>query len=186
LGEHGSTLDLSNVFANNNPVCLEIGCGRGDLAIAFAPSHPDVNLIAIDIHTRGIANILQAIENFALVNTRVVEGDVLVLLQRFAVASLDEVWIFFPDPWPKQREQSRRLLRPEVVAQLAEVLKPGGCIRLATDIEDYWRKSSGIIAASGFFAPPIVGRPEWRIETVFETRGNAAGLPAVDMSFERL
>ena len=186
VAEHGSVLDLSAVFANDNPVCLEIGCGRGDLAIAFAPSHPDVNLIAIDIHTRGIANILQAIENFALVNTRVVEGDVLVLLQRIAVASLDEVWIFFPDPWPKQREQSRRLLRPEVVAQIAEVLKPGGCIRLATDIEDYWRKSSDIIASSGFFAAPTVGRPEWRIETVFEKRGNAAGLPAVDMSFERL
>ena len=185
IAEHGSKLDLSEVFGNGNPVCLEIGCGRGDLAVSFGPAHLDVNLIAIDIHTRGTANILQGIEKQSLVNTRVVEGDVLVLLKRFADASLTEVWVFFPDPWPKPREQRRRLMRPDVVLELARVLKVGGVLRLATDIEDYWRKSITVVAANASFDDPEFSRPEWRIETVFERRGINEGRQSVDICWAR-
>ena len=185
MAEHGPTLDLVEVFGNDNPVCLEIGCGRGDLAASFGPVHLNQNLIAIDIHTRGIANILQGIENHSLTNTRVVEGDVLVLLKRFADASLSEVWVFFPDPWPKPREQRRRLLRPDVVQEFARVLKVGGVLRLATDIEDYWRKSMGIVAANESFDVPEFSRPDWRIETVFERRGISEGRLPTDIYWSR-
>jgi tRNA (guanine-N7-)-methyltransferase len=185
IAEHGPQLDVSEVFGNGNPVCLEIGCGRGDLAVSFGPAHLDVNLIAIDIHTRGTANILQGIEKQSLTNTRVVEGDVLVLLKRFADASLTEVWVFFPDPWPKPREQRRRLMRPDVVQELARVLKPGGVLRLATDIEDYWRKSITVVAANESFDDPEFSRPDWRIETVFERRGINEGRQSVDICWVR-
>ena len=185
IAEHGSKLDLGEVFGNGNPVCLEIGCGRGDLAVSFGPTHLDVNLIAIDIHTRGTANILQGIEKQSLTNTRVVEGDVLVLLKRFADASLTEVWVFFPDPWPKPREQRRRLMRADVVLELARVLKVGGVLRLATDIEDYWRKSITVVAANASFDDPEFSRPEWRIETVFERRGINEGRQSVDICWAR-
>ena len=186
IAEHGSTLNLAEVFGNENPVCLEIGCGRGDLAVTFGPAHHDVNLIAIDIHTRGIANILQGIENQSLTNTRVVEGDVLVLLKRFADASLSEVWVFFPDPWPKPREQRRRLLRPDVVREIARVLKTGGVLRLATDIDDYWCKSVAVVAANESFDEPEFSRPEWRVETVFERRGISEGRQPIDIYWARL
>ena len=185
IAEHGPKLYLGEVFGNGNPVCLEIGCGRGDLAVSFGPAHLDVNLIAIDIHTRGTANILQGIEKQSLVNTRVVEGDVLVLLKRFADASLTEVWVFFPDPWPKPREQRRRLMRADVVQELARVLKPGGVLRLATDIEDYWRKSITVVAANESFDDPEFSRPDWRIETVFERRGINEGRQSVDICWAR-
>ena len=185
IAENGPKLDLGEVFGNGNPVCLEIGCGRGDLAVSFGPAHLDVNLIAIDIHTRGTANILQGIEKQSLTNTRVVEGDVLVLLKRFADASLTEVWVFFPDPWPKPREQRRRLMRPDVVQELARVLKPGGVLRLATDIEDYWRKSITVVAANESFDDPEFSRPDWRIETVFERRGINEGRQSVDICWVR-
>jgi len=185
IAENGPKLDLGEVFGNGNPVCLEIGCGRGDLAVSFGPAHLDVNLIAIDIHTRGTANILQGIEKQSLVNTRVVEGDVLVLLKRFADASLTEVWVFFPDPWPKPREQRRRLIRPDVVLELTRVLKVGGVLRLATDIEDYWRKSITVVAANESFDDPEFSRPDWRIETVFERRGINEGRLSVDICWVR-
>ena len=185
IAEHGSKLDLSEVFGNGNPVCLEIGCGRGDLAVSFGPTHRDVNLIAIDIHTRGTANILQGIEKQSLVNTRVVEGDVLVLLKRFADASLTEVWVFFPDPWPKPREQRRRLMRPDVVHEFARVLKVGGVLRLATDIDDYWRKSIIVVEENESFGTPEISRPDWRIETVFERRGINEGRQSVDICWVR-
>jgi tRNA (guanine-N7-)-methyltransferase len=185
IAEHGPQLDVSEVFGNDNSVCLEIGCGRGDLAVSFGPTHLDINLIAIDIHTRGIANILQGIEKQSLTNTRVVEGDVLVLLKRFADASLTEVWVFFPDPWPKPREQRRRLMRPDVVDEFARVLKVGGVLRLATDIEDYWRKSITVVAENESFADPQLSRPDWRIETVFERRGISEGRQPVDICWVR-
>ena len=185
IAEHGPQLDVSEVFGNDNSVCLEIGCGRGDLAVSFGPTHRDLNLIAIDIHTRGIANILQGIEKQSLTNTRVVEGDVLVLLKRFADASLTEVWVFFPDPWPKPREQRRRLMRPDVVDEFARVLKVGGVLRLATDIEDYWRKSITVVAENESFAVPEFSRPDWRIETVFERRGINEGRQSVDICWVR-
>jgi tRNA (guanine-N7-)-methyltransferase len=185
IAEHGPQLDVSEVFGNDNSVCLEIGCGRGDLAVSFGPTHRDLNLIAIDIHTRGIANILQGIEKQSLTNTRVVEGDVLVLLKRFADASLTEVWVFFPDPWPKPREQRRRLMRPDVVDEFARVLKVGGVLRLATDIEDYWRKSITVVAENESFADPELSRPDWRIETVFERRGISEGRQPVDIYWVR-
>jgi tRNA (guanine-N7-)-methyltransferase len=185
IAEHGPQLDVSEVFGNDNSVCLEIGCGRGDLAVSFGPTHRDLNLIAIDIHTRGIANILQGIEKQSLTNTRVVEGDVLVLLKRFADASLIEVWVFFPDPWPKPREQRRRLMRPDVVDEFARVLKVGGVLRLATDIEDYWRKSITVVAENHSFADPEFLRPDWRVETVFERRGISEGRQPVDICWVR-
>ena len=185
IAEHGPQLDVSEVFGNDNSVCLEIGCGRGDLAVSFGPTHRDLNLIAIDIHTRGIANILQGIEKQSLTNMRVVEGDVLVLLKRFADASLTEVWVFFPDPWPKPREQRRRLMRPDVVDEFARVLKVGGVLRLATDIEDYWRKSITVVAENESFADPELSRPDWRIETVFERRGISEGRQPVDICWVR-
>lgn len=185
IAEHGPTLDLVEVFGNDNSVCLEIGCGRGDLAASFGPAHLNHNLIAIDIHTRGIANILQGIENHSLTNTRVVEGDVLVLLKRFADASLSEVWVFFPDPWPKPREQRRRLMRADVVQEFARVLKVGGVLRLATDIEDYWRKSITVVSANESFEDPEFSRPDWRIETVFERRGISEGRLPTDIYWSR-
>jgi tRNA (guanine-N7-)-methyltransferase len=185
IAEHGPTLDLIEIFGDDSPVCLEIGCGRGDLAVSFGPAHLNYNLIAIDIHTRGIANILQGIENHSLTNTRVVEGDVLVLLKRFADASLSEVWVFFPDPWPKPREQRRRLMRADVVQEFARVLKVGGVLRLATDIEDYWRKSITVVSANESFDAPEFSRPDWRIETVFERRGISEGRPPVDIQWFR-
>ena len=128
---------------------------------------------------------MQGIENHSLTNTRVVEGDVLVLLKRFADASLSEVWVFFPDPWPKPREQRRRLMRSDVVQEFARVLKVGGVLRLATDIEDYWRKSITVVSANESFDVPEFSRPDWRIETVFERRGNSEGRPPVDIYWTR-
>jgi len=116
----------------------------------------------------------------------VVEGDVLVLLKRFADASLSEVWVFFPDPWPKPREQRRRLLRPDVVREIGRVLKVGGVLRLATDIEDYWRKSVAIVAANESFDQEQFSRPDWRVETVFERRGISEGRQPTDIYWTRL
>ena len=178
IAEHGPQLDVSEVFGNDNSVCLEIGCGRGDLAVSFGPTHLDFNLIAIDIHTRGIANILQGIEKQSLTNTRVVEGDVLVLLKRFADASLTEVWVFFPDPWLKRAQSKNRLVDQKFAALLATKLSPGGFVWMKTDQEIYFNEASEAFVGAGFKPIEPVDFFAGRIyESTFERRFRLQGLP---------
>jgi tRNA (guanine-N7-)-methyltransferase len=185
LEEHGEPLDPKLLFDVDGRMVLEIGCGRGDLAISYAVAHPDDLVMAIDIHTRGIANILAGIERHGLTNVRVIEGDAQVFVRRLPPASIDEMWVFFPDPWPKARHRNRRLLRDDLIGALAAPIKPGGILRLATDIDDYARHATSSIARSELFEPPTFERPSWRTPTVFERRGLDQGRRSVDLSWVR-
>jgi len=186
IDEVGDRVDLGSVFGDGHRVMLEIGCGRGDLAVSFATQHRDVNLVAIDVHTRGIANILDGVRTNELTNVRVVEGDAQVFVRRLTPRTLDEIWVFFPDPWPKIRHRNRRLLRDDLVLPLTDSLRVGGVLRFATDIEDYARTATRAIAESKRFSEPRHERPEWRIETVFERRGRLEGRPSIDLCWTRI
>lgn len=186
IDEDGDPIDPSAVFGGESRTILEVGCGRGDLAVSYAKAHPNDALMAIDVHTRGIANILAGIETHDLGNVRVIEGDAQVFVRRLPPGSIDEMWVFFPDPWPKVPHRNRRLLRDDLIAMLTEPLRVGGVLRLATDIEDYARTASSAVAASGRFADPSLGRPDWRIETVFERRGVREGRDAIDLAWTRV
>ena len=186
IDEEGDTIDARRIFDRRERVVLEIGAGRGDLAIDAALRNDDLGLIAIDVHTRGIANMLSAIELHGLSNLRVVEGDAQVFVRRLPDDCLDEIWVFFPDPWPKARHRNRRLLRADMIATLTRPLRAGGVLRLATDIDDYARTATRAIEQSGLFEPPSTGRPDWRIETVFEKRGFSEGRLSVDLSWRKI
>lgn len=185
IDEEGELIDPRNAFDGPERVVLEIGAGRGDMAIDAALRNDDLGLIAIDVHTRGIANILSAIELHGLTNLRVVEGDAQVFARRLADESLDEIWVFFPDPWPKARHRNRRLLRSDLIVALTRPLRVGGVLRLATDIDDYARTAIRAVEESGLFDAPSRGRPDWRIETVFEKRGLSEGRTSVDLSWTK-
>ena len=148
IDEEGDTIDARRIFDRRERVVLEIGAGRGDLAIDAALRNDDLGLIAIDVHTRGIANMLSAIELHGLSNLRVVEGDAQVFVRRLPDECLDEIWVFFPDPWPKARHRNRRLLRADMIATLTRPLRAGGVLRLATDIDDYARTATRAIEQS--------------------------------------
>jgi len=181
LAETGPVLDLVESFPDRRSIRLEIGSGNGDLASSFARSHPDVGLIAVDVHRPGIARLLADIDAFGLGNLRVVEGDALVFLDRLPDASIDEVWAFFPDPWPKNAQSHRRLVTSERMARIARVLKSGGSLRLATDVAAYAQQMRGVLAADPNFVRVEDERPTWRIETHFEREGRERGRAAVDL-----
>ena len=179
--ETGAELDLDELFGRSAFRVLEIGCGRGDLVCDHAVRFPERDIVAVDVHTRGIANILQTVDRHRLSNVRVVEGDALVLLDRLPDRGFDEVWFFFPDPWPKARQRSRRIVRNDVIDRVARVVKPGGVIRVASDVDDLAEHMSGVLDASRWLGEVRVDRPEWRIETVFERRGREAGRTSTDL-----
>jgi tRNA (guanine-N7-)-methyltransferase len=131
-------LDIEAWFGRSAPVVLEIGCGTGTSTLAMAQGEPHLNVVAVEVYRRGLAQLLSAIDREGVTNIRLVRGDgVDVLEHMFGPDSLTGVRVFFPDPWPKARHHKRRLLQPPTVALIADRLQPGGVLHAATDHAGY-------------------------------------------------
>jgi tRNA (guanine-N7-)-methyltransferase len=184
-----SPLDPSVVFGRVAPVVLEIGFGMGETTLAMAAADPARDIVAVDVHTPGAGALLRELDTAGLTNVRVMVQDAVAVTQTMLPAgSLDEVRVFFPDPWPKQRHQKRRLLSPTVVQLLATRLRPGGRLHVATDWQPYAASALQVVAAEpllvnrfGGFAP----RPPERPLTRFEGQGLAKGHTVHDLIAER-
>lgn len=185
LTVEGDMLRLDELFPGTDAVVLDIGFGGGEGLIDLAGARPNEAIIGLDVHTPGVAFVVEAIEDNGWQHVRVVEGDVLELLHRIPLQSLAGVRLYFPDPWPKQKQRHRRLARPDVVTQLVDRLRVGGTFHVATDIADYATQTLAVCAAETRLQGGVVTRPEWRPVTRFERRGLAAGRDPVDMIFER-
>ncbi len=186
LAVEGDELRLDHLFPDHRDVVLDIGFGGGEGLIELAAARPHEALIGLDVHTPGVASVLEAIDDNGWRHVRVVEGDVLELLPRLAVESLAGVRLYFPDPWPKQKQRHRRLARPDVVGQLVDRLRVGGTFHVATDIVDYSTQTLAVCEAVPRLRGGVVDRPGWRPVTRFERRGLAAGREPIDMIFERI
>lgn len=116
---------------------LEIGFGGGEHLAAQAARHPDVGYIGIEPFLNGVAKALTYIEERGLGNVRLHRGDARELLPRFATASLDRIFLLFPDPWHKKRHAKRRFVQQATRDEFARILKPGGQLRIATDVKSY-------------------------------------------------
>jgi tRNA (guanine-N7-)-methyltransferase len=103
------------------------------------PAEGPVDLAALfpEPFVNGLAKLLAVIEREGLANIRLWDRDATELLPHLPSGSLDTVYLLYPDPWPKRRQRKRRLLSDETLAALARVLRPGGELRFATDIDDY-------------------------------------------------
>lgn len=184
-------LDLDSLFGRIAPRVLEIGFGNGESLAAMAQAHPHIDYLGIEVHRPGIGHLLIQAEALGLANLRVMCSDAVEALKhQIPDASLDRIQIFFPDPWPKKRHHKRRLIQPSFVALLAQKLKPGASLHLATDWQDYAQHSLKVIEMSGGFVN-IAGngeffpRPASRPITKFERRGERLGHGVWDLIFER-
>ena len=126
-------------------------------------ANPDVGLIGCEVFEDGVVKALSAIEEGGLANVRLSTEDARELLRRLPDASLDRVFILFPDPWPKKRHVKRRLVNRGLFDHLARVMRPGGELRIGTDIADYLRTM--LLAARGRadFAWQVQGPRDWRL-----------------------
>jgi tRNA (guanine-N7-)-methyltransferase len=190
LDEQGTVLDLLEVFEDAGPaahrVVLDIGFGGGEGLIGMAALRPDEGIIGVEVHTPGVAKVLQAVEEHGWRHVRVVEGDAIHFLSRIAPGSLGGVRLWFPDPWPKNKQKHRRIVRPDVVRAVAEGLRVGGVFHVATDVADYARHTQQVVSDEPRLAGGVVARPEWRPLTRFESRGIAAGRSITDLVYERI
>lgn len=182
-------LDYQAIFGRDAPLELEIGFGMGQSLLQMAQAAPERDFIGIEVHWPGIGALLNGIELYQLKNVRLLVGDAMEIIQQaIPDASLDRILIFFPDPWPKQRHQKRRLIQPAFVGLLQQKLKLGGMLHLATDWEDYATKmmaileqTEGLKNLSGLNQFAV--RPPYRTLTKFELRGQLLGHGVWDLLF---
>lgn len=142
---------------------LEIGFGGGEHMAAQAARAPDVLILGAEPFTNGVASAVRHIDEQGLANVRLHDNDVRELIARLPDASLNRVFILFPDPWPKARQQKRRLVQPPLVADLARALKPGGRLRFASDVMSYVDSALERFTANPAFAWQAERADDWRV-----------------------
>lgn len=186
-----SEIDFARVFGRSAPVILEIGFGNGESLATIAETHPLNNYMGIEVHRPGVGSLLLRLEQRQIDNVRVVCHDAAeVVRKNIPDNSLDAIFIFFPDPWPKKKHHKRRLVQAGFVQQLRQKLKVGGRLHMATDWQDYAEHMLAVMsAADGFSNTAASGdfcsRPDYRPETRFERRGLRLGHGVRDLVFER-
>ena len=188
----GTVLDPRVLFGDDAPIYLEIGFGNGETLAQMAAEHAERRYLGVEVHRPGVGHLLLELERRGLTNVRVLRRDAVELLTHgLPPASLDGVYLFFPDPWPKQRHHKRRILKPEFVDLLARVIRPGGTFHAATDWTPYAEQMLSVLDAAteafintapdGSYSP----RPDDRPLTKFERRDQRLGHAVHDLVFRR-
>ncbi len=186
-------VDVAWVVATSTagPILLDVGAGDGVSTVAMAEADLATQHVAVEVHRPGIVRLLRSVEERGLTNVRVVEGDVWDLLTTLKPGSIAAVQCCFPDPWPKARHRCRRLVQPAFVSRVADLLVPGGELRLATDWAEYADGMRAAVLAEPRLAPDLsadgwsprfAGRPV----TTYERRGLLAGRPPRDVRARRV
>jgi tRNA (guanine-N7-)-methyltransferase len=183
----GRPLDVVALFGRDAPLVVEVGSGMGEATAQMAAADPDRNLLAVDVHVQGLGRLLRRVEEAGLPNVRVAEGDAVVLLRDMLPAgSVEEVRVYFPDPWPKARHAKRRLVQQPFLDLVASRLQPGGVLHIATDWTPYAEQVHALVAADPSFEVVSEGaRPAHRPVTRFESQGLAAGRLSWDLLARR-
>jgi tRNA (guanine-N7-)-methyltransferase len=178
--------DLPALFQRTAPCCIEVGCGDGQVLTTLARQNPDCDFIGIDVYRSGLGRLLRRLAEAELGNVRVIASDATEVMSTLAAASIDELFVFFPDPWPKRRHWKRRLLQDPFFPRARRVLRGGGRLHIATDWRDYAEsisaaaaRSDGFLNAAGAsaFAPRPCRRPVSR----YEARAHRLGMPVFEL-----
>ena len=141
---------LSDYFKNTNPIVLELGCGKGEYTVGLAQAYPERNFIGIDIKGDRIARGSQAALDANLANVAFLRTDVQYLLEFFGEHEVDEIWITFPDPQPRDKQEKHRLTYASFLALYRSILKPAGLLHLKTDHSPFFEYSLSTLPENGF------------------------------------
>lgn len=187
----GSPVDPVAVYGRSAPLIVEIGSGQGHQIVAAASSRPDTDFLAVEVFAAGLARTMLDAERVGARNLRLVEANAPEVLEHLLpAASIDELWVFFPDPWHKNKHTKRRLVAPEFARVAAQAIRPGGTLRLATDWQDYADQMRAVLDEAAEFERAFPGewaeRFEGRVLTAFERKGLRVGRDIRDLTYTRI
>ena len=143
-------------FKNDFPITLELACGRGEYTVALGKMFPIRNFIGVDIKGariwKGATQAIEAnLQNVAFLRTRIECLDAF-----FKSGEVDEIWITFPDPFPRERQANRRLTSPFFLRKYAHILKPGGAVHLKTDNTGLFMYTIDVLTTLSMFKLEVV------------------------------
>jgi tRNA (guanine-N7-)-methyltransferase len=184
-------LDLDREFGRQAPLIVEIGPGTGESLVPMARARPECNILAFEVYQPAIARLLGFLVTEQVPNVRLVAADAVPgLTHLLPERSIDELWTFFPDPWPKCRHHKRRLIQPAFVDLVASRLAYRARWRLATDWAGYAEAIRTLLDSHpGLVAEhdhEWTARWEGRPLTRFEQRGLGAGRAVFDLTYRRV
>lgn len=191
-GESAPPIIWRDLFGNDNPVEVEVGFGKGLFLATAATTNPTVNFFGIEIERKCQLYAATRLAKHQLPNVRLACADARVLLKdRVAPASVSVVHVYFPDPWWKARHRKRRVFTPEFAHTVGMILKRGGRLSVATDVEAYHGVMMQIVRDLGpaFRALPAQAATEPAHDmdylTNFERKFRKEGRPIYRAAFER-
>jgi tRNA (guanine-N7-)-methyltransferase len=186
-----SPLNWREVFGNDHPVELEVGFGKGLFLLTAAQVHPEINFVGVEMVRKYQLFTATRLAKRGLRNVRVACADVRQFSPRcVAAASLQAVHVYFPDPWWKKRHHKRRVFTAEFVTECVRVLRPGGQLHAATDVDEYAAVMTALLAeqpALQSMPPPSEKEPIHDLDylTNFERKFRKQGKPIFRMSYEK-
>jgi tRNA (guanine-N7-)-methyltransferase len=137
-------------FRNENPVVLELACGKGEYTVGLARLFPEKNIIGVDIKGSRIWKGSRIAETEGLLNVAFLRIQIQHLDQYFEENEADEIWITFPDPRPRERDEHRRLTHPRFLYMYQNILRPDGWVHLKTDNEGLFEYSLEVLSSFNF------------------------------------
>ena len=136
------------VFGNNNPLVLELGCGKGEYTVALAQKYPKKNFLGVDIKgARMWVGATKALQN-NMTNVAFLRTRIEFILSCFMPGEISEIWITFPDPQPQQSRENKRLTSPRFLHSYRQIMKPEGIIHLKTDSQSLFDYTNEVVKSN--------------------------------------
>ena len=170
----------THFFQAPYPLTLEVGCGKGEYAVGLAERHPTRNFLGLDIKGERIWRGSSRATEMGLTNVGFVRMRAEALAAQFGPGELDEIWITFPDPRPRDRDIKRRLTSPRFLGLYEQLLTPGGLLHLKTDNEGLFEFTLATLAARSGATIERLTR-----DLYAETASKFAEAQAIQTNFER-
>lgn len=137
-------------FKNNKPIVVELACGKGEYTVGLAREYPECNFIGVDIKGDRIARGSRIALQEGLTNVAFLRTDIQYLTEFFAPNEINELWITFPDPQPRDKQEKHRLTHPRFLSVYTDLLAPGGLLHLKTDNRPFFDYSLETLETFGF------------------------------------